>query len=132
MSTPSAATNLDAFINRLRGYADGGRIANAQAMLRAERFQLFSQVEEGALVGVVRSQSSVSRVYACRLDAQGTFSCGTQNLRACGGLGGAVCKHLLVLVIGLARSGAVVPEAVEAWVRASRKRRPTLDKDVLS
>jgi hypothetical protein len=110
----------------------GSRLANALTMLRAERFQLFAQVQDDALVGVVRSQSSASRVYSCRLTADGSFSCCTQNLRACGGLRGAVCKHLLVLILGLARAGQVAPEVAERWIHASRKRKPVLDPDVMS
>jgi hypothetical protein len=120
------------FLTLLRGTTDGSRLANALTMLKAERFQLFSQVEDEAVVGVVRSQSSVSRVYSCRLGADGSFGCGTQNLRTCGGLRGAVCKHLLVLIVGLVRGGAFAPEVAQRWVRASHQRRPTLDPDAMS
>ena len=53
-------------------------------------------------MGVVKSQSSKDLVYSCRLAADGAFGCCTQNLRPCGGLRGALCKHLLVLIVGLA------------------------------
>ena len=130
--TTAPAINYTTFMDRLRGLVDPGRLGNAITMLRAERFQLFSQVEDDSLTGVVRSQSSASRVYSCRLAGNGDFACCTQNLRPCGGLRGAVCKHLLVLLVGLARSGAVRPEVVEQWVRTSRTRRPILDKDVMT
>jgi hypothetical protein len=128
----AAPLDLDTFLTRLRQHIDGSRLANALTMLKAERFHLFSQVEGDAIIGIVRAQSTASRVYSCRLTQDGGFSCCTQNLRICGGLRGAVCKHLLVMVVALTRSGALDPEAVERWVRASRKQRPILDKDVMS
>jgi uncharacterized protein YjbI with pentapeptide repeats len=128
----SASMDVDTFIQRLRANVDLGRLGNALAMLRAERFQLFAEVAADHLVGVVKSQSSATRVYSCRLDAGGSFSCCTQNLRPCGGLQGAVCKHLLVLVVGLVKGGKADPAVIDRWVSASRRQRPVLDKDVLS
>jgi uncharacterized protein YjbI with pentapeptide repeats len=126
------AMDIDTFMRRLRASVDEGRLDNALTMLRAERFQLFAEVTAEHLVGVVKSQSTASRVYSCRLDSGGSFSCCTQNLRPCGGLQGAVCKHLLVLVVGLVKSGQADPTALERWVSASRKQRPVLDRDVMS
>jgi len=63
---PAPVENLDvvAFMKRLERKVEGGRLTNALQMLKAERFQLFSQVEEQALAGVIRSQSSPERVYS--------------------------------------------------------------------
>ncbi|HYT92354.1 MAG TPA: hypothetical protein VEL76_26810 [Gemmataceae bacterium] len=134
MPTEQTATplDLDAFLTRLRQHIDGSRLANALTMLKADRFHLFSQVEGDVIIGVVRAQSDPRRVYSCRLTADGSFSCCTQNLRICGGLRGAVCKHLLVMVVALTRSGALDPETIERWVRSSHKHRPVLDKDIMS
>jgi uncharacterized protein YjbI with pentapeptide repeats len=129
---PVAGLDFAAFLERLRGTVDWGRLANALQMLKAERFQLFAEVSPEALVGIVRSQSSDTRLYSCRLAADGSFSCCTQNLLPCGGLRGAVCKHLLVLIVGLAKAGRVEPGVVDAWVRASRAKGPVLDKDVMT
>ena len=74
-------------------------------MLRAEQFRLYAKVEADHLVGVVKSQTNPDLVYSCRLASDGTYSCGTQNLRACGGLQGSPCKHLLVLIVGLTKAG---------------------------
>ena len=89
-------------------------------------------MEDDKLVGVIRSQSSADRVYACKLTSEGGFSCGTQNLRVCGGLGGSICKHLLVLIVGLAKSGQVDLGKTYQWVRASRAHRPMFDKEEAS
>jgi hypothetical protein len=111
---------------------DPARLAKAIDMLRAERFQLFAQVEPDHLVGVVKSQTNPGLVYSCRLGADGHYACCTQNLHPCGGLRGALCKHLLVLLVGLTRGGALDPKVAEQWVRASRSHKPVLDKDVMS
>jgi uncharacterized protein YjbI with pentapeptide repeats len=129
---PVPGLDFDSFMTRLRGQVDGARLGNALQMLKAERFQLFAEVKPEALVGIVRSQSSTERIYSCRLAADGSFACCTQNLRPCGGLAGSLCKHLFVLIVGLAKAGAVDPSTVDAWVRASRMQRPLLDKEVMS
>lgn len=128
----SKEVDYSTLIERLPRMVDAGRLSNALAMLRAERFQLFADVTDDAIVGVVRSQTSKDRVYSCRLSASGDFSCGTQNLRACGGLQGRICKHLLVLLVGLAKAGQLDPATAERWVKATSRRGPVLDKEVLS
>jgi hypothetical protein len=128
-TAPAPPLTLADFMDRLRRVVDSGRLGNALTMLKAERFELFSQVEDGKLTGIIRSQSSADRVYACKLASDGNFSCGTQNLRVCGGLGGAICKHLLVLIVGLARSGKVDLGQTYQWVCSSRPQRPIFDKD---
>src|SRR3569832_1332748 len=79
--------------------------------------------------GVVKSQTDADLVYACQLTKSGEFFCCTQNLNHCGGLRGALCKHLLVLAVGLTQSGQLDPSLAHAWATASRKKKPALDKD---
>jgi uncharacterized protein YjbI with pentapeptide repeats len=131
---PAAPGTLDfpTFYRRLAHKVDPSRLAKALAMLKAERFQLFSEVADGALVGVVKSQSSKELVYSCRLTAEGAFGCCTQNLRPCGGLQGALCKHLLVLLVGLAKAGQLDPATGEAWAEASKKHKPAIDQQIMS
>jgi len=45
----------------------------AGAMLKAEKFQLFAEVKDDSLVGIVKSQSNKDLVYSCRLGADGAF-----------------------------------------------------------
>jgi uncharacterized protein YjbI with pentapeptide repeats len=129
---PAEDLDLAAFMQRLPRKVEGGRLLNALQMLKSERFQLFSQVEEQALSGVVRSQSSEQRVYSCRLASDGSYHCCTQDLRVCGGLGGRTCKHLLVLIVGLAKAGQVDLGKVDQWLSAAQCNRPLLDKDSAS
>lgn len=129
-----ARQDLDfaAFFDRLPGVADAGRVANAIGMLQAERFSLFAETTAEQVVGVVRSQSTPDRVYACRLTSNGQYECGTQNLRPCGGQRGAVCKHLLVLLLGLAKANALDPGTAFQWLQLAGRRRPGFDKEALT
>jgi hypothetical protein len=81
---------------------------------------------------VVKSQTDRELVYSCRLNKDGSFACCTQNLRPCGGLRGALCKHLLVLIVGLTRAGQLDPVKVEAWIGESRTKKPLLDAGQMS
>ena len=121
--------DLPGFIKRLTESVEPARMDKVTKMLRAERFQLFSEVTGDHVIGVVKSQTDRDLVYACRLAKNGDFFCCTQNLMHCGGLRGALCKHLLVLAVGLAQSGQLEPTAAHAWASASKKKKPVLDKD---
>jgi uncharacterized protein YjbI with pentapeptide repeats len=133
LAPPASPVNdLNSFLLALRKTVDAGRLANALKMLKADRFQLFSDVNEDHLLGVVKSQTDPSLVYSCRLAASGAFACCTQKLNPCGGLAGKLCKHLLVLVVGLAKAGRLDLAAVEQWARLSRQQGPALDRDTMA
>ena len=123
---------FDAFFEALRGKVDKARLDKAMKMLKADSFQLFSDVDKDALIGVVKSQTDAKLIYSCRLGADGSFSCCTQNINACGGLRGALCKHLLVLIVGLSKAGELKPGVVDDWVDLSQAQAPALDKDLMS
>jgi len=125
----STAIDLPGFIKKLGSSTDPSRMSKVTSMLRAERFKLFSSVSDDHVIGVVKSQTDADLVYACRLGQSGDFFCCTQNLNHCGGLRGALCKHLLLLAVGLTRSGELDPAIAHAWATASRKKKPALDKD---
>lgn len=130
---PKGPIDLATFMERIQERVDKARLDKALKMLKADRFQLFADVQDDHLVGVVKSQSDPDLVYSSRLDAEGMFACCTQNLNMCGGLRGAPCKHLLVLIIGLAQSDRVDPTTVDEWLDASRLvAKPVLDKDAMS
>jgi hypothetical protein len=127
----SHTLDLATFRKQLEEYTDAAKLSKALDMLRAERFQLFAQVEADFLIGVVKSQTNPGLVYSCRLARDGDFACCTQNLRPCGGLRGSLCKHLLVLLVGLTQAGQLDPTEMDEWVRSSRAKRPLLDPDVM-
>src|SRR5439155_26989897 len=93
-------SDLASFLKALEVRAEKAKIDKATKMLKAELFQLFNDVTDAYMSGVVKSQTDPDLVYACRIESSGQYACCTQNLNFCGGLGGSVCKHLLVLMIG--------------------------------
>jgi len=129
---PLTALDFDGFLARLAKNVQPARLAKALAMLKAERFQLFAEASKDSLTGVVKSQTDPDLVYSCRLAADGAFACCTQNLKPCGGLKDALCKHLLVLIVGLAKADQLDRALVDRWVEASQTKHPALDKDVMS
>jgi uncharacterized protein YjbI with pentapeptide repeats len=130
--TPTPTTSFDTFVVGLSTKVEVDRLKKALKMLKADRFRLYAQVDEKAVTGVVKSQSDADLVYSCRLGADGAFGCCTQNLNVCGGLRGSLCKHLLVLIVGLAKSGELDDATVSTWIEASRKQKAVLDKDAMS
>lgn len=129
--TESAKT-FDEFMEQIHKNIETERIKKALLMLKKERFQLFSKILPDQLIGVVQSQSSDELVYSCLLTSEGKFSCCTQNLKPCGGLRGALCKHLLVLLIGLTKSEELSPEQASSWVISSKFHQPKIDKDLMT
>jgi uncharacterized protein YjbI with pentapeptide repeats len=124
--------DFEQFMEILAASVDQSRLKKVMKMLKAEAFQLFAQVENDSVTGVVKSQTDPDLVYSCRLDSGGTFACCTQNLNPCGGLRGALCKHLLVLIVGLTKGDELDPTTINAWVAASKLQSPQLDKDLMS
>ncbi len=128
----SGSLDFDAFLQQLNNKVELARMQKAGAMLKAERFQLFAEVKDDSLAGIVKSQTSKDLVYSCRLASDGTFGCCTQNLRPCGGLRGALCKHLLVLIVGLAKAGQLDSATVDHWIDLSKSQKPAIDEDAMS
>ena len=127
----SGPIDLAAFMKRVEGSVDKKRLDKALKMLKQDSFQLFVDVAGDSLTGVVKSQTDPDLVYSCRLEESGAFACCTQNLNPCGGLRGALCKHLLVLSLGMAQAGEIDPDLLDDWVQRSRLQTPKLDKDAM-
>jgi hypothetical protein len=132
MAKAKAPIDLPGFIKKLEVSIESARMEKATKMLKADRFQLFAEVSADHLLGVVKSQSEPDLFYSCRLGSNGSFACCTQNLNVCGGLRGSLCKHLLVLIVGLAQSGQIDAAVADKWVSSSKKHKPVLDKDAMS
>jgi hypothetical protein len=124
-----ARSKLDfaSFVGNLYGVVDKGKLQRAIKMLKEESFQLYSKVNDDSLLGVVRSQSGAGTVYSPWLTSDGHYGCSTPELEDCMGLQGTVCKHLLVLLVGLTRTGNLDPNTADGWIRAAAKRRPGRD-----
>lgn len=125
-------TDVPSFLEALNvRIGDQSRIKKAMKMLKKDGFELFNDVSDDQVVGVVKSQTDHSLVYACRLQADGSFCCCTQNLNVCGGLRGRACKHLLVLLIGLVQQGELDPVTVDRWLDKHLDTKPQLDRDAM-
>lgn len=117
------------FLKALELRIDKPKIDKATQMLKASRFKLFNDVTGQDVSGVVKSQTDPDLVYACRVAEDGQYACCTQNLHVCGGLRGSICKHLLVLIIGLVQAGELDPITIDEWVARTHGVKPVLDKE---
>jgi len=124
--------DFDTFVVQLRNDFEQARLEKSFKMLKKESFQLFSEVKEGEILGVVKSQTNAKLLYACRLTQEGAFSCCTQNVLPCGGLQGSLCKHLFLLLIGLAKAALISPTRSYLWAKASTHHIPKLNKELMS
>ena len=129
---PKGKLDIEQFMTRLAELTDPAKLAKALSMLKADRFRLYAQVNDDHFVGVVKSQGDADLVYSCRLSADGAYACCTQNLNVCGGLRGSLCKHLLVLIVGLTKNAELDPNVIDTWIRLSKTNKPALDKDAMS
>ncbi len=116
-------------VAKVKNTVEQSRFDQTMKMLKSQKFQLFSEVSDQFIAGVIKSQTDANLVYCCQLCSNGNFSCSTQNLRACGGLRGVPCKHLLVLILGLAKAEQIDPTTVSTWMDASISRKPTCDTE---
>ncbi len=131
-ATPANATLGNLFTELDRAIGDG-RMDKVRKMLRADRFQLFSEVNDDKVTAVIKSQTDPSLFYACSLHKSGRYMCCTQNLNRCGGLkGDKPCKHLLVMLVGLAQGQQLDPGVALQLARAAKGKGPVLDKDAMS
>ncbi len=117
------------FVSQLYGNVDEKKLGRALDMLRKDRFQLYSKHDSEHLVGVVRSQTS-DGVYASWITPKGHYGCAQPSLDACMGLQGSLCKHLLVLVVGLAQTRQLDLAEMLGWLRLAHKKGPREDTDL--
>jgi len=129
---PARTVDLPGFIAQLDRATGDGRMDKVKKMLKADRFQLFSELNDDHVTGVVKSQTDPSLFYACKIDKGGRYMCCTQNLNVCGGLRGKPCKHLLVLMVGLVQSGGADATHFSAWAKSASGKKAVLDRDAMS
>ena len=112
------------------GWGAASQYSKARSMLRSDRFQLFSEVTEHFMEGIVRSQGDAKRLYSCRLNEDGTFHCSTQNSRVCGALPyQGMCKHVMVMVLGLVNTKQADSAMALEWIQKSATKHGTMNKD---
>jgi hypothetical protein len=131
-SGKKATLDFAAFMRLVARHADAGKLQRALDMLKEERFQLFAESNDQHLVGIVRSQKKPDLVYSCHLTSRGRYGCCTPDLAECWGMRGQLCKHLLVLIVGLTKSGQIDPGRMAEWIAATARKRPSLHEELLS
>lgn len=128
-ATALGVVDFPLFMQHLQKTIDKSRLSKTMSMLKKDRFQLFSDIKSDSVTGIVKSQTDAELLYACYLNAKGEFACCTQNLNACGGLRGALCKHILVLVVGLTSAKELSPTDATGWVLSSTVEKPVLERE---
>ena len=119
----AVAINLEGVVARLKKVIDIKRLVRVSEMLKSGRNQLFAEIEPDSVRGVVRSQVEDKLVYSCVVARNGTYSCCTPDLAPCKGLRGELCKHALVLLIGLVKADQLdAPTADRLVVAAAGKK----------
>lgn len=115
----AVAADVNGLVARLQQLIDPRRMKRTLDMLKAGKNQLFAEVEPTLVRGIVRSQREENLVYSCVLIEDGAYACCTPDLSICLGLRDEPCKHILVMLIGLARAGRLDPATVDRWVVAA-------------
>lgn len=131
LATPDAwAADVSSVVVQLRKLVDARRVERAITMLKKDSFQLYTDLGEDDISGIVRSQTGVALHYACWMRSDGLYSCYDDDLSPCMGLQGKICKHLMALLIGMAQHGDLSPAKAIAWIKAAYKRKPSTDADL--
>jgi hypothetical protein len=108
------------------------KITKAVTMFKKERNLLYIDGDPGTgtMRAVIKSQTHPDELeYAVFLDHAGKFFCTTQNLRPCGGLRGQICKHIVLGLVAMVKSGIMDGCELSGWVGQTVANRPALDKD---
>ncbi|MFX1410386.1 MAG: hypothetical protein ACFFA6_08535 [Promethearchaeota archaeon] len=105
------------------------RINKAISMFRREKNLLYIDKDDDSLKAVIKSQTKPNQLeYAISLKSNGDFFCGTQNLFPCGGLRGKVCKHIILALVAVIKSGVGTQNEMIKWVDNTLSHRPKFIK----
>ncbi len=105
------------------------RIDKAIRMFRREKNLLYIDKDNNSLKAVIKSQTKPDQLeYAISLKRNGEFFCGTQNLFPCGGLRGKICKHIILALIAVIKSGVGTRNDMINWVENTITHRPKFIK----
>lgn len=123
--------NFQSLVIKLQRTIDPNRLRKALQMLQDDSFSLYSDHDHLQITGIISSQSGYSTAYSCLLDHEGSYSCCDDGLNKCMGMdnmyGRGICKHTLVLLLGLVNSGGLDANRVFRWVVASTQHRAGKD-----
>ncbi len=118
------AGDFRTFAVGLRRLFNERKVDRALEMLRKQALELYTEVQCDSVGGIVKSQSCRDTHYVCWVNDKGQFACSEDGEHDCMGLQGSMCKHILTLIIGLARTGDLEPELAETLVQSAARKRP--------
>ncbi|RJG37991.1 hypothetical protein [Motilimonas pumila] len=117
---PVTDLNFQTLVIKLQRTINANRLKKALQMLKESSYSLYKTHDTQHIKGIVSSQTSSSEAYSCMLTHEGHYSCCSEELTPCWGLqGGGACKHILVLLLGLAKNGDVDATTLFKWVQSS-------------
>lgn len=93
---------------------------------------LWAQVTEDGLRGVVPEAANATTFRACHLSSAGAHQCGTQNFTLCEDAAKGLCKHLVALLLDLAKTERLPLGDAARWARLSLAHEGQLDKNLLA
>ena len=127
-SDSSQGLDFPGLVVRLRNTVDHKKIDRAIKMLKKESYDLYADISDTKVSGIVKSQTS-SGYYAPWIAADGKYSCYDDEMYQCMGLQGKVCKHILVLLLGLTRNEELDMEQAFEWTAKAKPKSPSDDED---
>lgn len=116
--------DVRSLVMELRALTDSRKVERAIQMLKRESYQLFSEATDRSVRGIVRSQTAPDAFYACWLDDEGRYGCHDPGLGVCWGQSGEMCKHLVVLLVGLVTAQQLPATRAYEWARAASRHKP--------
>jgi hypothetical protein len=122
--------NYNHVIEQIKSSFDSKRVNQAIRILETDAF-LFSQVRPEQITGIVPSQTDREIIWVCSINNDGKFACCSQHFNLCGGMKGALCKHLLALIMNLTKSDAISPVQGLELLLASKNHSPKLNRDLM-
>jgi len=124
--------DLQGFIIKAATVINPNRLKSALDMLKSSSFQLYCDLGDTEVTGIVQSHSGYAHGYSCALDSKGAYHCIDNEMLECMSQHGTVvCKHLLVMLLGLVRSGELAAEQAYAWLHATSGQSPCKSHDRL-
>ena len=108
----------------LRSLTDPGKVDRGVQMLKRASFQLHVETSPHSAGGIVKSQSVADEYYAAWIHEDGRFACFDRGMTPCMGQAGDICKHLVVLLLGLSAGGQIEPRRAYEWAKAASPKSP--------
>lgn len=121
--------SLIAHLRTMGNVVDPKKIDRAISMLQKEAFELYTDVTADKVAGIVKSQTSARGYYAPWIAQDGQYACYDAGMSGCMGQQGGVCKHVLVLLLGLARNGSIELQQTIDWLTQARARKPSSNEN---